>query len=193
MRVGSVAAARLIQPSLLTMVQSVELLFDDATDSAIRGEWQCLWDAGLPSQYRVRAESNRPHITLFVARAISQDVDDALIEHLPTPTFRLRLGGLVVFGSRQVTLARLAVPSRSLLAAHRAVFDAAAHSPGIPPHIRPGEWTPHVTLARRIPADDLGRAVRLLRTENHEILGHASVIRRWDGAAKREWPVTVPP
>ncbi len=67
------------------MVQSVELLFDEATDVAVRAEWQRLWDAGMPSRTRVRAESNRPHITLFVARHIPTEIDELLGRRIATP------------------------------------------------------------------------------------------------------------
>ncbi|AOW92779.1 hypothetical protein BFN03_09040 [Rhodococcus sp. WMMA185] len=173
------------------MVQSVELLFDEATDVAVRAEWQRLWDAGLPSRSRVRAVSNRPHITLFVARHIPTEIDDLLGRKIATPSFHIRLGGLVMFGSRHVTLSRLVVPSKALLSLHRTVFDVAERAAEVPPHIRPGEWTPHVTLARRLPADQIAEAARLL--DGGDIIGRASVIRRWDGDAKREWVLTAPP
>jgi 2'-5' RNA ligase len=173
------------------MVQSVELLFDEATDDAVRAEWKLLWDAGLPSRTRVRALSNRPHVTLFVARHIPPELDELLGRRIPTPSFHVRLGGLVMFGGRHVTLSRLVVPSKALLSLHRSVFDLAEHATEVTPHIRPGEWTPHVTLARRLPADQIADAVRLL--DGGDIVGRASVVRRWDGDAKREWTVTAPP
>ncbi|MEV0948858.1 2'-5' RNA ligase family protein [Rhodococcus sp. NPDC049939] len=174
------------------MVQSVELLFDEETDVAVRAEWQRLWDAGLPSRTRVRAISNRPHVTLFVARHIPTEIDELLRRQIATPSFHIRLGGLVVFGSsRYVTLSRLVVPSKALLSLHRKVFDLAEQATKVPPHIRPGEWTPHVTLARRLPADQIPDAARLL--DGGDIVGHASVMRRWDGDAKREWILTAPP
>lgn len=173
------------------MVQSVELLFDKPTDDAVRADWRHLWDAGLPSRTRVSAQSNRPHITLFVARHMPPEVDELLRRGVPTPSFPLRLGGLTLFGGRYVTLSRLVVPSKALLSLHRSVFDLARSAMEIPPHIRPGEWTPHVTLARRLPADQLPEAVRLLGTA--DIIGRAAAVRRWDGDAKQEWNLTAPP
>lgn len=173
------------------MVQSVELLLDPHLDGAVRAEWQTLWDAGMPSLRRITAESNRPHITLFVARSIPTEVDEALTYAVSAPSFPIRLGGHLVFGSKHVTLARSVLPSRSLLTLHRRVWEAASHGLDVPPHIEPGRWTPHVSLSRRLPSADLGAAVSLL--DGAELTGHGTVLRRWDGDAKREWNLTLPP
>lgn len=171
------------------MVQSVELLFDNEVDRAIRAEWRRLSIAGLPSQNRVRAESNRPHITLAVASAIPPGIEGELRSRVTGEPLPVRLGGVVVFGGRQMTMSRLVVPTADLLALQREVYELVANCPGIPLHIRPGEWTPHVTLARRVPAADLGSAVVVTHAANHDLEGTTAGIRRWDGDAKREWRV----
>ncbi|QNG21291.1 2'-5' RNA ligase family protein [Rhodococcus triatomae] len=173
------------------MVQSVELLVDADTDAAVRAEWRTLWDAGLPSLARVSAVSNRPHITLFVARDIPAEVDESLVRALGAADFPVTLGGLLLFGGRHVTLARAVVPSRRLLTLHRQVWDLASPHLDVPAHIAPGQWTPHVTLSRRLAASDLPEALRLI--DRPEIRGHAMGLRRWDGDAKREWALTLPP
>lgn len=172
------------------MAQSVELLLDPSLDSAVRAEWQTLWDAGMPSLRRVTAESNRPHITLLVARSIPTEVDDALRFALGPPDLPIRLGGHLLFGGKHVTLARSVLPTRALLSLHRRVWETAAPGLEIPPHIEPGSWTPHVTLSRRLPSAVLGDAVPLL--DGSELSGHGTVLRRWDGDAKREWNLTLP-
>ncbi|MGG7103982.1 2'-5' RNA ligase family protein [Rhodococcus sp. 24CO] len=172
------------------MVQSVELLLGESSESAIRGQWSALADAGLPSQGKMVRESNRPHITLFVARSIPPEVDEVLTRRFSLPPFEIRLGGYIVFGGRQFVLARSVIPSRALLRLHRDVFDAAAGSSGIPGHIEPGTWTPHVTLARRIEPDQLGGAISLLSKD--VIAGDCGPIRRWDGDARVEWSLTPP-
>lgn len=175
------------------MVQSVELLLDPSLVRAVRGEWQTLWGAGMPSLNRVTAESNRPHITLFVARSIPTEMDEALKYALSAPELPIRLGGYLVFGRTHVTLARSVAPSRSLLSLHRRVWETAAvkeRGLDVPAHIAPGQWTPHVTLSRRLPSAELGLAVRLLG--GSELSGYGTVLRRWDGDAKREWNLTPP-
>ena len=52
----------------------------------------------------------------------------------------------------------------------------------------PGQWTPHVTLARRVVPAQMGRAVRSAG-KPQEINGIIVGLRRWDGNAKREYPI----
>lgn len=166
-------------------MQSVELLLDTDLDTAIRREWRRLSDAALPSQDVVRKSTNRPHITLAVAQHIDPETDLLLQQQLTSPDLRLALGGLVVFGGHRKTLAYLVIPTAGLLALQRSVFRVLHASPGIPSHIHPGDWTPHITLARRVFPDEIGPAVNLV-TPAHAC-GAAAGIRRWDGAARREW------
>ncbi|MCX5046497.1 2'-5' RNA ligase family protein [Aldersonia sp. NBC_00410] len=169
------------------MVQSVELLLDRRTDELLRRQWRLIADAGVRSQAGVHAESNRPHITVAVASEIWPRIDRRLaaIEFTPLP---IRVGGLLVFGHRQAILVRLVVPSEPLLALHRTVAGIVAECPGIPAHTGPGEWTPHITLARRIPRDRLGDALSAVLDEP-EIAGTVEGVRRWDGAERREWRI----
>ena len=66
------------------------LLSDAATEAHIRGEWQQLMAAGLPSQGRHSGISNRPHITLAVARQLTaeQEIEWATAARgvVPSPT-----------------------------------------------------------------------------------------------------------
>ncbi|KQU57415.1 hypothetical protein ASG84_17815 [Rhodococcus sp. Leaf278] len=167
------------------MVQSAELLLDPALDASVRREWAALSDAGLPSQNRHRGESNRPHITVAVAASMPDAVDDgAAIRFDPLD---VRLGGLVVFGGRSATLARLVVPSVELLDLHARVH--AAVGPGSFDNVDTGRWTPHVTLARRLTTVEAGAAVQLLSNSIEDLMGSAVALRRWDGEAKREWRI----
>ncbi|OZC44887.1 hypothetical protein CH286_20415 [Rhodococcus sp. WWJCD1] len=167
------------------MVQSAELLLESGLDAAVRREWAALSDAGLPSQNRHRGESNRPHITVAVAASMPVAVDDgAAVRFDP---FDVRLGGLVVFGGRAITLARLVVPTSELLDLH-ARMHAAVGEDSLD-HLDPGRWTPHVTLARRLTSEEAGNAVRLLSTSIEDLVGSVVALRRWDGEAKREWRI----
>ena len=53
----------------------------------------------------------------------------------------------------------------------------------------PGQWTPHVTLARRLVPAQLGRALRIAG-KPPEITGSVAGLRRWDGSSKREYPIS---
>ena len=173
------------------MVQSVELLLDASSESAVRSQWTALADAELPSQASRHSASNRPHITLFAAHSIPADVDAILSRRFTAPSFEVRLGGYIVFGGKQFVLARSVIPSRALLRLHHDVYEAAAGASGISAHIEPGSWTPHVTLARRITPDQLGYAISLLGSA--VVIGGCGPIRRWDGEEKTEWLLTPPP
>ncbi len=169
-------------------VQSVELLLDRATDDAVRGQWALLTAAGLPSQARHTGESNAPHVTLAVRTTIPDALDDALaaaVLDLPP----VRLGGLLVFAHRRCVLARAVVPSAPLLALHarvHAVLDAEPACDASAPHLAPGTWTPHVTLARNLPVADLSAAVAALGPVP-EVGGSVAAVRRWDASRRRTW------
>jgi 2'-5' RNA ligase len=169
------------------MVQSVELLFDPDTDARLRRQWDLLVDAALPSQGRHRTESNRPHVTMAVAREIWPRIEKELARVVFEP-FPVRIGGVLVFGRRQAIIARSVVPSDALLALHRAVYQVLAPCPGIAGHTAPGDWSPHVTLARHIHADQLGAAISTVLGEP-ELAGQVVGVRRWDGEGRREWQV----
>jgi 2'-5' RNA ligase len=178
---------------LETMVQSVELLLNDAADAEIRRQWQLLADAGISSlaaagsSGKGDAETNRPHITVAVARQIWPRIDHALDE-LPFRPIPIRLGGLLVFGARYPILVRLVVPSEQLLAVQRRIFTTVAPCPDIPANLHPDAWTPHVTLARRVPTQQLGEAVHAV-ARDRDFPATVVGIRRWDGDQRREWPV----
>lgn len=170
------------------MVQSVELLLDEASDSAVREQWARLREAGLPSQARHTGASNRPHVTVAARAAIDPGWEPALraaVAGLPMP---LRLGALACFGRRQFVLVRLVVPDAALLALHAAVADALGADPDGMRNLAAGEWTPHVTLARRLSAAQVGAALEALGGAGRQ-QGAAVGCRRWDGAARREWPL----
>ncbi|WP_259338760.1 2'-5' RNA ligase family protein, partial [Clavibacter phaseoli] len=154
---------------------SLELTLDAASDAAVRVSWRALADAGLPSLADHAGETNRPHVTLLAADGLGGSADDAvrdIVASAPLPT--LRLGGLVVFGvpPRGLVLARQVVVDRALLDLHariHAAVDAAPADPdpdadpvAVVPHTRPGSWTPHVSLALRLTAEQLGSAVAAL-------------------------------
>lgn len=166
------------------MAHSVELLFDPDTDAALRRQWAALAGAGLPSLAHHRSPTNRPHVTMTAAQRIDSDVDGALAglaDRLPIPCV---IGATVVFGRGRVSLVRLVLPSRELLEIHRSVSEIVApHVPsGTFSHTLPGQWTSHVTLCRRLPAEQLPAALELIAAESLE--GSLAGLRRWDGDAR---------
>ncbi|MFC8528602.1 2'-5' RNA ligase family protein [Nocardia sp. NPDC057227] len=169
------------------MVQSVELLLDAAAESAVRAQWRALAAAGLPSQAAHTGASNRPHITAAVAAELTPGAEAALSE-LEFEPFPVTLGSPIVFGIERLVLVRLVIPTRALLALHRRVHAAIGAAPGVPGTAKPDAWTPHVTLARRLPPERLGAAIELIAADGDSPATVAG-IRRWDGDRRREWTV----
>ena len=163
-------------------VVSLELVTDAAADAVVRREWALLESAGLPSQARHTGESNRPHVTLLVRTRLRDIAAEALEDQLP---IALTLGAPVIFGrGRTRVLARSVVPSAALLRLHAAVHALAGPGDDAA-HTLPGEWTPHVTLARRLPVDRIGEALVALTDAGGEpIEARAVGIRRWDAARR---------
>ena len=172
------------------MVHSVELLFDKDTDAAIRRIWDDLAEAGVRSQAGHKAPSNRPHVTVAVAETMDLSVHEALRSVLHQLPFPCTVGAPMLFGRGEFTLVRLIVPSAELLSLHADVHRACLpHMPAGPlPHSEPGHWTPHVTLARRVPANQL-RAAMTVNGLSRDLSAAAVGIRHWDGNAKREYPI----
>jgi hypothetical protein len=169
------------------MVHSVELVFDPDTEAAVRHIWDGLREAGIPSQ----APASRPHATLTVAERIDPEVDGLLVgltDRFPLPC---RIGAPLVFGRAKLVLARLVIPTAELLDLHAEVHRLCMPhlSPGPMSNALPGQWTGHVTLARRVVPGQLGRALRIAGKPT-EIRGGVIGLRRWDGNSKREYPIS---
>jgi hypothetical protein len=168
------------------MVHSIELVFDADTETAIRHLWNDLAAAGVPSQ----APAARPHVTLTVAERIDPQVDVLLSSVPGRLPLDCTLGATLLFGRSQAVLARLVVPTTELLAVQAEVYRCCAPHlvPGAMAHARPGQWTGHVTLARRVKPAQLGRALRIAGRPA-EIAGCFVGLRRWDGNTRTEHPI----
>jgi hypothetical protein len=173
------------------MTQSVELLLDDEVDAAVRAQWATLAAAGLPSQARHTGETNRPHVTLTIASRVQPYVEvalkAALTGRLPIP---VQLGGLLCLTARdgRHVLARSVVPTVELLDLQAVAAELFESEPGISAHLQPGGWSPHVTLAMKMTADQVGSALAVLG-ENPDLDGTAVAIRRWDSDARTAWQI----
>ncbi|MDL9938181.1 2'-5' RNA ligase family protein [Gordonia sp. ABSL1-1] len=179
------------------MADSLELLLDTATESLLSGQWSALDEAGLPSARQVRSSTNRPHVTLLAAAHIRPGADATLSPVAQRLPLRAILGAPLVFGAgTHHTLARLVVPSTELLSIHATVWRLSSPfvgtddsgAPTLPfGHTAPGAWTPHITIARRMTATQVGAALEVLAhapTGDHEFTFTA--LRRWDGRARTD-------
>jgi hypothetical protein len=165
------------------MVHSVELIFDPDTEDTVRSIWDALRDNGI----RAQSPGARPHATLVVADRIDDGVLAVLGGLAGRFPLRARIGAALVFGRTAGILARLVVPSAELLGLHAEVARLGLPylHPGPLPHTQPGEWTPHVTLARRVEPAQLATALHIAGRPT-EIDATAIGLRRWDGATRTE-------
>jgi 2'-5' RNA ligase len=168
------------------MVHSVELVFDPDTEAAVRNIWAGLAEVGIPGQ----PPGSRPHTTLTVAQRIDAEVDALLAALVSRFPFSCRIGAPLLFGRSRAVLARLVVPTTELLDLHAEVHRLCLPhlTPGPMANATPGQWTPHVTMARRVVPDQLGPALRIVG-EPPELVGNVVGLRRWDGNSKREYPI----
>lgn len=160
-------------------VVSIELLLDEASDARVRADWRALADAGLSSLGAHTSPSNSPHITLL-ARASLKVPAAAFAEAAAALPVTVALVEPVVFahGDRGV-LAWRVDPSEELRALHREVHAAAGPGEDLP-HTAAAEWTPHVSLARRLRLAALPDALALL---GQPLSGTGVGLRRWDAAS----------
>lgn len=164
-------------------MDSVELLLDESGEELIRQDWMKLLGAGLPSQARHTAASNRPHVTLLAAPSVPADHDAALSDLARALPLEAQSAGLVTFRTeRGFVLARLVVVGGSLLELHRKVHAVLPNLPKVAPTSFPDRWVPHITLARGLGAEQLALAVELVAPDPGPLtLAH---LRRWDSHQK---------
>ena len=166
------------------MTQSVELLLDPEAEAAVLREWARLAEARLPTEQRaVPSPSHRPHVTLWAGPAIAPEVEAELAGLVAGLDLPVRVGALLVFGPRrgQLVAVRQVVASAALLdlqarVAQRCGVEADSH-------FAPGDWTPHVTIAHRVPVEGLGALVTALG-DVPDLRAVVRRCRRWDGDAK---------
>ena len=172
------------------MAQSVELTFDETADRAVTDQWRRLAEAGLPSAQRPQPSAHhRPHLTLFAGDHISAATEAELPGLVAGLDLEIRIGSVLLFGPRRNTyvLVRQVVPSVELLALQQEVArvcGASRHG-----QFGPGRWSPHVTLARRVAAAQVGPALVELGAVE-EVSASVRDCRRWDGDARVAWWLT---
>ncbi|PZE23068.1 2'-5' RNA ligase family protein [Curtobacterium sp. MCBD17_028] len=168
-------------------MRSIELVFDDATDGALRAGWRALVDAGLPSLALHDSPSNRPHVTLVAGPTL--EPVPCLPAVAATHPAEVRFGGLTLFPAARgrFVLVRAVVVSEALGAFHRRVHEVV---PGGLPTSLPDAWSPHVTIARRLPPEALPAAVSALAAVPVPEFGAVAGVRFWDGDERVVTPLT---
>ena len=175
-----------------SVVQSVELLLEPEAERGMVRVWEALLEAGLPSQARNTAPSNRPHVTLVAVPRLTADAESAVAaavrgRRLPVDA---TWGAVTFFGRGPWVLVRVLDPGDGMRALQAAVA-AACDVPGDSTSA-PERWRPHVTLARRVGPADRDRVAELAtdiaRSDLHTGMPVvAAAVRRWDGSRRVEW------
>jgi 2'-5' RNA ligase len=137
------------------MALAVCLLLDPPGDAAVRRLWARLEEAGVPSLASHTHGHHVPHLTYASLRTWDLAAVTTALSALPARApMRLHLDGLGLFRRSRCWLAPALTPD--LEPRQRAVVEAAtATGADLHKHYRPGEWTPHVTLAPRLHLDQL--------------------------------------
>ena len=165
-------------------IVSLELLLDPGAEARVRAEWRALADAGLSSLAAHPSPSNRPHITLLVRPSLPRLTREQLGEVIALP-IAVTIGDPMFFGDgERRVLVRPVVPTDELQRVH-ATLHALAGPGEDAAHSRPGEWTPHISLARRMRVDAIPQALEILDNLGEGAAGRAEAtgLRRWDAAS----------
>jgi 2'-5' RNA ligase len=165
-------------------VVSIELLLDSESEDRVRADWSRLAAAGLSSLGAHPAPSNRPHITLLVRQTLAPVAFPSAVSLLPVAIDLVE--PLTFIHRNRAVLAWRVRVGDELRALHRAVHDAVPTGDDAP-HTVPGDWTPHVTLARRLRLDSLPDALGLI---GPPLLGAGVALRRWDAATATVTPLS---
>jgi 2'-5' RNA ligase len=150
------------------VAQSVELTLDSVAEAALVAQCDRLAAAGL-------ARPKRP-----------EPAEPVLPEIVAGINLTVRIGALMIFGPRngECILVRQVPASVELLQLQQRVAVVCEADPA--GQFGPGRWSPHVTLARRVPPAQVGKAVRVLGSRG-ELEATVERCRRWDGRRRIAW------
>ncbi len=139
-------------------------IFDAETENAVRGVWQSIADAGLPSF--MLGVDYPPHMTIFGAEAtdipgLRQALQELAAIQPPLPVSFPSLAHFLDEGGSVAYLAPIV--NRPLLDLHAAVWRAAdPFTKDRPSYYAPGVWVPHVTVAYNTVPEQVGPVAAVL-------------------------------
>jgi 2'-5' RNA ligase len=144
------------------MTFAIQLFFDPASDTVVRNLWAELASTELP--FPLRDSGNRPHISLAIYNELNTAVCLGLLDSFAqtcTP-FALSIASLGIFPGEQAVVFLAPIVSSGLLDLHRQVHQLLQGTGTLPStNYLPGHWTPHCTLATRVPPHFLSQAVAI--------------------------------
>jgi 2'-5' RNA ligase len=171
---------------------AVCLLFDPRTERALRGLWDRLEAAGVPTLRSHTHGRHVPHLSYAVLRQFDVGaVEEAVTGLTDSGPVRLHFDALGLFRRSRAWL----VPgvSSSVLARQERVV-AAVEGSGAELHLhyRPGYWVPHCSVAPRVRRE----ALATLAAGVYEILPLEAVADRAaliDSSTGQTWPLPAVP
>ena len=137
------------------MALSVRLLLDEPAERAVRGVWQRVETAGVPTLLSNTHGRHLPHLSLASLRTFSLDQVSQALAALPAaPGARVHFDGLGMFRRSRCWL--LPAVTRDLLDRQARVVEALVGTGAdLHRHYQPGNWLPHLTVAPRLHLADL--------------------------------------
>lgn len=138
---------------------AIQLFVDPVSDSAVRSLWEEVANTGLS---KMRDSGNRPHFSLAIYGELDMSVCDNLLKlfaatHAP---FALTIASLGIFHAEKTVVFLVPIVNSDLLDLHREVHELLQDTGAFPvPYYLPGNWTPHCTLANRVPPHLLSHVV----------------------------------
>jgi 2'-5' RNA ligase len=169
------------------VAQSVELTLDSSAEAALVAQFDRLAAAGLARPKRPQPHDHHlPHLTLYAADAIPEGAEAVLPGLLTKIHLTVHIGALMIFGPRngECILVRQVLASVELLELQQRVAIACEADPA--GQFGRGRWSPHVTMARRVPTDHIGKALSVLGSRG-ELDATIARCRRWDGKRRTAW------
>lgn len=139
------------------------LLFDKHTDAAIRGLWQIIEDAGLPSNMLTLGYP--PHMTMLTCEDTNMEGLNLMLprfvaSHQPVA---VQFHSLGVFAGDDEVIYLAPIINNELLDFHTHYWQMIRPFTVLPNELyAPGVWVPHVTLDLDVPPDLVGPVIELL-------------------------------
>ena len=141
---------------------AIQLFFDPASDTAVRSLWAELASTEVP--FPLRDSGNRPHVSLAIYSELNTAVCAGLLNSFAETRspLALSIASLGIFPGEQAVVFLAPIVSSSLMDLHRQVHQLLQDTGTLPStYYLPGHWTPHCTLATRVPPHFLSQAVAI--------------------------------
>lgn len=135
---------------------ALELVLGPVDDARVLASWDVLEEVGVRSSARHRGTTHRPHVTVLSGPRPGGDVLRVAADlWQPLLPHGFRVAGLAILGGPRVALVELLAADLLALTARETLRDSWPSADARP-------WVPHLTLAPRLSAADLARAVPAL-------------------------------